>query len=283
MKIGFIGAGRVGCVLGKYLKEEGEGFSLAGYCSKSGTSAREVAQFTGSRFYETPEELLADCEAVFVTTPDAVICEIWQRLCSCKMSLEGKLFIHCSGVLTSDIYADAESAGLTQVSLHPLYAISDRWEDCRVIGNALFTIEGSGGRLSEFHELLLASGLTLQRLDAEKKIRYHAAATAASNLMIGLGELAISLLEDCGFDRPYARVALRPLMQGNLDAVMEKGTMEALTGPAERADADTVEKHMQALAGEDREIYRLLTRKIIGLAKKKHPERDYAQMDELLR
>ena len=33
MKIGIIGAGKVGCSIGKYLTEHG--FSVAGYCSKS--------------------------------------------------------------------------------------------------------------------------------------------------------------------------------------------------------------------------------------------------------
>lgn len=282
MKIGFIGAGRVGCALGKYLKEKGAGFSLTGYYSKSIASARGAAQFTDSHCYETPEALLADSEAVFVTTPDGAVASVWKGLCRCKIPMRDKLLVHCSGVLTSSICADAESMGVTQVSLHPLYAISDRWESCKVIGKALFTIEGSGPRLEEFHELLSANGLMLQRLKADKKITYHAAATTASNLMIGLGELAISLLEDCGFQRPYAMAALRPLMQGNLDAMMEKGTTEALTGPAERADVETVERHLQALTGEEREIYRLLTKKIVALAEKKHPERDYGPLERLL-
>ena len=55
MKIGFIGAGRVGCALGKYLKEKGAGFSLTGYYSKSIASARGAAQFTDSHCYETSE------------------------------------------------------------------------------------------------------------------------------------------------------------------------------------------------------------------------------------
>ena len=282
MKIGFIGAGRVGCVLGKYLKEQGRGFSLMGYCSQGDLSARKAAEYTQSSFYETPEELFADCDAVFVTTPDDAIATVWQRLCSCKITLEDKLLIHCSGVLTSDIFADAASAGLTQVSLHPLYAVSDPWEDCRVMRDAFFTIEGSGPRLEEFHGLLLESGLMQQQLDAEKKIKYHAAATAASNLMIGLIEMAVGLLEDCGFQRFYARVALRPLMEGNMNAVLEKGTTEALTGPAERADVETVERHLQVLTDEEREIYRLLTKKLVKVAKKKHPEKDYTQLEELL-
>ena len=100
--------------------------------------------------------------------------------------------------------------------------------------------------------------------------------------MVGLSELAIGLLGECGFDREHARIALKPLMQGNLDAIMEHDTLGALTGPAERADVRTVDKHLHVLNGEDREIYRLLTKKIVEVAKIKNPERDYALLDELL-
>ena len=113
-------------------------------------------------------------------------------------------------------------------------------------------------------------------------MKYHAAASIGSNLIVGLTELAISLLVDCGFDREHARMALRPLMQGNLDAIMEKDTVDALTGPAERADVETVEAHLKTLVGDDREIYRLLTKKITALAKQKNPDRDYEQLEACL-
>ena len=77
-------------------------------------------------------------------------------------------------------------------------------------------------------------------------------------------------------------MALRPLMQGNLDAIMEKDTVGALTGPAERGDVGTVDRRLRELGGDDREIYRLLTKKIVKIAKVKNPERDYAQLEELL-
>lgn len=77
-------------------------------------------------------------------------------------------------------------------------------------------------------------------------------------------------------------MALGPLMRGNLNAIIEKDTIDALTGPAERADVNTVEAHLKALAGEDREIYRLLTKEIVALAKQKNPNRNYEQLEASL-
>jgi predicted short-subunit dehydrogenase-like oxidoreductase (DUF2520 family) len=56
--------------------------------------------------------------------------------------------------------------------------------------------------------------------------------------------------------------------------------MEALTGPAERADVQTIEGHLSVLEGEDADIYRLLTKRLLAIAAKKNPDRDYTLLKE---
>ncbi len=282
MKIGFIGAGRVGCSLGKYLRESKSGWELTGYYSKSLSSARDAADFTGSGAFTDVFELLHACDVLAVTTPDGAIADVWQELCTRSELLKGRIVIHCSGAMTSQIFDGAESLGVTTASLHPFYAVSDRYQSYQALGKALFTIEGTGARFEEVYTALLDSGLQLQRMLPEKKTTYHAAASVASNLLVGLAELSIGLLCECGFDRETARMALAPLMTGNLASILEKDTMVALTGPAERGDLDTVRGHMAVLDGEDLEIYRLLTKKIVGIAQQKHPDRDYSGLLDLL-
>ena len=282
MRIGFIGAGKVGCSLGKYLKESAGDWQIVGYYSRSTSSAKDAAVFTDSRVIDQVELLAQMADAIFITTPDSAIGEIWEMLCACNIPLEDKIIVHCSGLLASTVFTGAAERGVTVASLHPFYAVSDRYHSYETLSEAYFTLEGSGERMEEFRELLTASGLMIRQIDAAAKTAYHAAASVGSNLMVGLTELAINLLLRCGFDREQARMALRPLMQGNLDAIMEKDTVEALTGPAERADVATVETHLQTLSGDDCEIYRLLTGKLVALAKQKNPERDYEQLERCL-
>ena len=282
MRIGFIGAGKVGCSLGKYLKESAGDWQIEGYFSRCTESAKEAAVFTDSRVIDQVELLAQMANVIFITTPDGAISEIWQELCACDASLEDKIIVHCSGLLSSMVFEGAEERGVTVASLHPFYAICDRYHSYETLQEALFTLEGRGNRMEELYALLVKSGLTIQRIDASSKTAYHAAASIGSNLMVALSEMAIDLLLDCGFDREHARMALRPLMQGNLNAIMEKDTVAALTGPAERADVDTVGAHLQTLSGEDREIYRLLTKKLLMLAKQKNPDRDYGQLESCI-
>lgn len=282
MRIGFIGAGRVGCTLGKYLVQSDGGWELMGYYSRRTQSAAEAADFTGSRVYDKMEALVEDCEAVFLTTPDDTLRSVWDELCALPLSLDGRLVIHCSGACDCGMFPIPSGCTVTLAGLHPFYAVSDRFHSYETIGNALFTLEGSGARLTELSECLSASGLYIQPIRSEDKTAYHAAAAVASNLMVALTELSIQTLTRCGFDRAHARMALRPLMQGNLDAVMERDTAQALTGPAERADTQTVQKHLQVLNGEEREIYRLLTKQLIPIAAEKNPDRDYRELMKLL-
>ena len=282
MKIGFIGAGRVGCSLGRYLKESKSGWELIGYYSKSLSSARDAADFTGSSAFTDVFELLRGCDVLAITTPDGAIADVWQELCTRSEFLKGRIVIHCSGAMTSQIFDGAESLDVTTASLHPFYAVSDRYQSYQALGKALFTIEGTGERFEELFVALCDSGMRLQRMLPEKKTTYHAAASVASNLLVGLTELSIELLCECGFDRGTARAALAPLMTGNLHAILEKDTFGALTGPAERGDLDTVRGHMDVLDGEDLEIYRLLTKKIVGIAQLKNPDRDYSALLDLL-
>ena len=53
--------------------------------------------------------------------------------------------------------------------------------------------------------------------------------------------------------------------------------------PVERGDAATVEKHLAAIEdADDRALYRLLTKRLLRIAKAKHSERDFAAIEELV-
>ena len=61
--------------------------------------------------------------------------------------------------------------------------------------------------------------------------------------------------------------------------IVRYGTAQALTGPIERNDTATVQKHLENLPQEYREVYRILSKQVLKVAKKKHPGRDYTMME----
>ena len=113
-------------------------------------------------------------------------------------------------------------------------------------------------------------GNPYQIIKTEQKVRYHAAAAMASNHVIALYRLSCDELVKCGFSSESAEKALAPLFLGNAQHVANEGTVASLTGPAERGDMATIEKHLACLNGQTREVYQILNETLLRIAEEKH-------------
>ena len=273
MRIGFIGAGKVGFSMGKYFAEHH--IDVSGYYSQSTNSAKEAADFTKSKYYETTGELVRDSEVIFITVPDDAIGQVWEQLKTLQPEIKDKIICHCSGVLSSKIFSDISAYNCSGLSIHPLLAVSSKSQSYKEISSTLFTIEGEEKAAIKFKELLNSCGNEVIFIEPQEKVRYHAAAVMASNLVIGLVETAVQELIKCGFTKELAMKAIIPFMQKNVAHLGEHTLEEALTGPVERGDVGTVKAHLDKLDGNNKEIYRLLSLKALEIAKVKNPQRDY--------
>ena len=278
MKVGFIGAGKVGCSLGKLFAETQH--NLTGFYSRSSSSAESAAEFTNSTYFQNLEDLIQDSDTVFITVPDDAITAVWEQLK--HMSIAGKMICHCSGSLSSEIFRDINETGAYGFSVHPLLAVSDRYTSYQELPKALFTIEGDESHIIDIEELLHTSNLQSARISADVKTRYHGAAVLCSNLVVALIQAAEDELRICGFSEEQLADAIAPLLLGNVNKVLSVGTKAALTGPIERNDVGTVKKHLDTFEGIDREIYRVLSKKTCEIANKKHPETNYEALEQLL-
>lgn len=276
MKIGFIGAGKVGCSLGKYFSTKG--YKLTGYYSQTTASAKEAAQFTNSTFYSQTKDLITDSDILFLTVTDSAISSVWDSIKG--DNLQGKIICHCSGSLSSQIFSDINSYGAYGYSIHPLYAIPSKTESYKDLCNAMFTLEGHPAHLDKLKGFLESFGNTVQIISTDSKSTYHAAAVFASNHMVALASVAIKLLADCGFSHENALKAISPLMEGNLANLLKDGPTKALTGPVERNDISTIKRHLDCITEDYTGLYALLTEELIRIAKEKHPDTDYSELEE---
>ena len=278
-RLGFIGAGKVGFSLGKYFVQHQ--IPVVGYYSKSQTSASEAAAFTDTTCYQTIQALAGDSDVIFLTVPDGWISDVWKQLQS--IHIRDKIVCHCSGAMASDIFSDIDRYSCYGYSIHPLFAIHDRYDSYKELSKSMFTIEGHPKYLDAFLSFFQTLGNACQVIPAEGKVRYHAAAAMASNLMVALVSACQKELIASGFSEENAKMALTPILTTNLQHIIEDGCVAALTGPLERGDTTTVSKHLQILEGNDRAIYQSLSRELLGIAGKKNPERNYEKMEELLK
>lgn len=270
MRIGFIGAGKVGCTLGLYLKDSCE---IVGYASRTLDSAKEAASITGSHYFETPLKVCEQSDLIYFTMPDGAIGETWEKLIAhpgARNALKGKIVAHASGSLSSDVFSGAKELGALPCSTHPLYAISSKTASAKELNRALFAIEGTPECLRVVRGLLEAKGNKVQEIPTSEKTRYHAAAVLASNHVVALFNIAGSQLTQCGFSHEDANKALAPLFLGNALHIAQDGPLESLTGPAERGDFETIAKHLSVLEGRARRAYEILNEEALEIAQEKH-------------
>ena len=278
MNIGFIGAGKVGFSFGKYLTERG--MRVTGYYSKNPQSSMEAANFTNTRQYMNMRYLVTDSDIIFLAVPDSAIAPIWEQL---KMlPIQNKIISHFSGSLSSAVFSDIERYRAYGYSIHPLFAINDKYNSYKEISHAFFTIEGHREYLNWFLRMFENFGNPVEIISAQDKVRYHASAAMVSNLYVGLVHLCEGMLRDCGFSAVNAHRALTPLIQINTENIVKYGTVGALTGPIERNDLSTVLDHFAHLPKEELEVYRCLSREVLKVAKEKHPERDYTAVEGVI-
>ena len=278
MNFGFIGAGKVGFSLGKYLSENG--ISISGYYSKNLHSANEAGKFTNSKSYENLEDLVNSSDIIFITTGDRDIEVIWNEIK--KLPINKKLVCHCSGSISSEVFSNIESLGAYGYSIHPIFPIRDKYNSYKDLKKAFITIEGHEKYKEYFSDLFRSFGNNIAIISSENKSLYHASAVMVSNLVLGLINSGASYLEQCGFSKEQSLEALFPLIEGNINNIKNNGIKESLTGPIERGDLLTIKKHVNSMDKSNQELYRVLSRNIVPIAKEKNKSRDYSEIEEYL-
>lgn len=276
MQISFIGAGKVGVSLGKYLKEKGR--KVGGYYSLSPESAAWAATFTQTKQFYNLEQIMSSSDMIIFTVPDDRIAEVWEEA---KPFANGKIIAHCSGIHSSNIFSDIERTGSIAYSIHPLCAVSDKETSWKRLGDALFTIEGDEKNISKIKDMFIQMGNRIRIISAEDKSKYHAAASLASNHMTAVFFMAQKLFLECGFSEEEAREELYQLAKGNIENIYKQGCINSLTGPIERNDIDTVKMHLCSLGADQQGAYKENGKQLAAIAKEKNPSRNYDEMNKL--
>ncbi|MCL4439624.1 MAG: DUF2520 domain-containing protein [Firmicutes bacterium] len=262
-----IGAGKVGSALGMLLKERG--YLPVTVYSRSLSSARRLAEQLAAEVVHHPAEAARAAEMVFITTTDREIgpaATLIARQGGCR---PGQIIIHTSGALASDILAPVRQQGARAVSLHPLQAFASLESAKENLPGSCFALEGDEQALPQAVELVNDLQGRYFVIKAEDKPLYHAAAVTASNYLVSLIHLSVSIYRELGLDEEQAMAALFPLIQGTLNNIARSGPTQALTGPVARGDGTTLRGHIKALKKMDwrtRKAYGTLGLYTVGVA-----------------
>lgn len=257
-----VGCGRVGTALAKYLAEAG--YIPAGLASKSLSSAKRVADLTGSAsFTDTAWEVTRKADIVFITTPDGAIKEACDSIAVKNGFNSGSVVLHCSGALTSTMLLTARNCGASIGSMHPLQSFASTEYSHNPFSGIVTSVEGDKKATDAASLVAAALGSGCVTIKTEAKILYHASAVVASNYLVTLLDLSLNLIRQAGVPADEAFRSLKPLIDGTLSNIEKLGVHDALTGPIARGDIQTIENHILEIGSETPHLLPLY--KILGL------------------
>lgn len=152
-------------------------------------------------------------------------------------------------------------------SFHPLVTFPTAMGAVVPLAGVVAAVEGDDGAVREARALVRALGMRPIRLSATTKPRYHAAAALAANMTHALVAVARAHLVQVGLPPRLAARALRPLVNGSVEAALLARGFEMLTGPVARGDAAAVRSHLEALPKGAATAYRAVASlAVAGLA-----------------
>ena len=242
LRIGFIGAGRLGSALAWSLGDRG--LRVAAAASLIDADARRLAARIPECAVMSMQGVVDTTNLVFVTTPDEAIGSTaeqirWRR---------GVAAVHCSGVTDVAELASAARAGALTGGFHPMQTFGDPMAAVRSLPGCTITIEAEEPLLTTLNALAERLQCRVNRLPPGMRGRYHAAAGYTSQFINALFAEATKIWQSWGATEEEAVRALLPLAKGTLSSIESAGIANGMPGPVSRGDVGSIEKHVAALS-----------------------------------
>jgi len=268
-RVGFIGAGRVGCAVAWHCHRLGH--PVAGVTDLQPKQAWVVYGLMKEKYERlSSREVAAASEVLFLTVPDAHIGPVFESVR--RWLIPGTIVAHCSGAFGPEVFAHAREQGLGTLALHPVQSFSSHSQAIRSLPGSFFAADGSASGLLFGHRLVrqLQGGWVIVR--GRDRPLYHVMCVFASNFVSALFDAAEEIAGELGISRRRAGRMLEPLARTALDNIVAQGAGPSLTGPVERGDALTVAAHLQALekrAPRLAPVYREMSGRLVEMARRK--------------
>jgi predicted short-subunit dehydrogenase-like oxidoreductase (DUF2520 family) len=251
LRVGVIGAGRVGATLAAALARAGH--RVVAVSAVSDASVQRAARMLPDVPLKQPPDVLAAADLVLLTVPDDALPGLVDGLAATHAEVTGRILAHASGRHGIAVLEPVARLGALPVALHPVMTFTGRPDDIDRLPGVSFGVTAPDPLRPVAEALVIEMGGEPVFIEESARGLYHAALASAANHLVTLVVQAAELLGQAGAPDPSRM--LRPLLSAALDNALRLGD-DGLTGPVARADAETVASHLEALAEASPEALR---------------------------
>ncbi|MEO0085287.1 MAG: DUF2520 domain-containing protein [candidate division WOR-3 bacterium] len=277
MRVGIIGAGRVGSAIAWHCQRLG--YRISGVTDRRPRQAWVVYGLLKLPYRRLrSRDVAAESDVLFLTVPDT---HLWPEFeAVSRWLLPGTIVAHCSGTFGVDVFKGAHEQGLETLALHPIQSFSSHAQAIASLKGCYFALEGTPRGLRFGRRLVrqLRGGHIVVR--SGNRPLYHAMCVFGSNFVNALLDAVETIARQLHLPRTRAVRMLRPLTQTVLDKAVELGAVATLTGPVQRGDAETVRRQLAALkrnAPELVPVYRVLSLRLVDMSRGQGADRTVLQ------
>lgn len=242
--IGIIGTGRLGESLANALKPH---CIIKWVCNRKGSS---LAGFTSISFDRLSRDMIQAVDCIAICTTDNEIEGVVASICTKSITLEKKLFFHCSGALSVTILQPLQNCGANILAMHPYQTFP--YPDSQLLQAIPWLIEGDDAAFALIEPLLKHLNAKIFRtsriLSKEEKLLWHSTAVFSSNFTATLYQIAASLINHLEITSPeefIRSIAQQTII--NAHTSLQKHGHIQMSGPIIRGDMSIVQQELDVL------------------------------------
>lgn len=250
MKVVLIGSGNVAAVLGRKMRIEGH--EIKQVISRDKEHAGLLASELKCVYASTLEAIDPDSDMYVIAVSDSSLLEI-----AGKLFFDRKLVVHTAGSVSKEVLKNvSRNYGV----LYPLQSL--RKEIKRIPEIPLLVDANSAGNLTVIYDFAKTISGNVRKAGDEERSRLHVGAIIVNNFANHLYALTENYCKHEHIDFHL----LLPLINETVSRLGEFSPNEVQTGPAARNDFETIQKHLELLAGypDLKKIYTLMSESISG-------------------
>ncbi|RPI65919.1 MAG: DUF2520 domain-containing protein [Ignavibacteriales bacterium] len=241
--LAFIGAGKVAWSLIPSIREAGYNINFIS-SSKIKDAEKAAVKFHIAKFSDSLKEIPPKCNIVFLTIPDDQLKKTAEQISKTFPDLNKKLFIHVSGVYSSDVIKAITKKGGKTASFHIMQTFPSKKRV--ILKKAFVSVETSDNPAKEML-FRLAEELGMRAFSIKgAKTAYHLSGVIASNFLTASLYNAEKLFRETGSDINFFDF-IGPIINKTFNNCRKYGPVKALSGPVERGDIHTVKMHVKYL------------------------------------
>src|SRR5438445_1824567 len=258
--ITLIGAGNLAQALGPALKAAGYKINFIA-ARETASSRRRAAMLAGALAART--QSLNDAgptsDILWICHTDDALAET-AKLLARKPGWAGKIVLHSSGALSSDVLSPLKRKGASTASLHPMMTFvpgaTPRMEEVP------FAVEGDTRAVAMARRIVRDLGAESLAIKKTAKPLYHALGSFSSPLIVAALVTAERVGRSAGLTASQTRRVMAPILRQTLKNYAERGAAAAFRVPITRGEINTVLRHLQELKRVPgaSEVYRALVK-----------------------